>query len=769
MKFLWLEGSLAFVIAALFIEKNTSKEFNYSCADHMVDTYNNRLDDGYYDIALNASYSDSITVYCHFNYSTQYAWTLVESFSLTYASYPRYYAFYESYAYYEDYVSSYRNSRYRLSLTWMHSIFESMFSRNETGHKNPRKMMSTCNFDTTLERDYLIINLDDQNLQYNPLYEYWSGYTCLRMESINIRGYSCEGEDIYAYNSGSHFFVDSDSYSCDCEPWADSAAYSEDNFGYYIYSDTSFSCTASSTSTTNWWLGRYVPRSVSLKIVDQFEYPGFISFSNITAKDISTAYKYSENIVLDDCLNECTWDYYYNNNNNTCRYFIYLDSHKGDNDVKCFFFTKDNWNTFGDIGEYGDDNEIVFAVDFDLVGYSYPSDWIDKYHDNCGDYEEHDWCIDEEAKQSYDIFYNLRDRNEYNKTAIDVCVECGGGISEYNETNMSAVIGLPVYSYLETFADGIYDDLLCYLDFNTIENYYNQSGNNNSSELMFSNFQIESFDKVNLYSICYQYFKKLKNFYKNSEKKELKLLTKLVNCDVFSLGKSESISKVNISLCEFSSVAKYDNYNNYTNYSDINDHIDFIFAIGYNSNISISSSLYNVYLSSLWVEFESFILLSNDYDTIYSNVDYYDCERDIFESTNHEYSALIMPCNIKNQRNYNDDNKRKDNDDVIIGVTIGFSIAGIILVVGCLFEYYKKKQRKLESQHANQARSRRVNSNGGLCTICQDDISSVSNPQPIITLGCNHVFHEQCWIDFKASIRNGARNATCPNCRRNVY
>ena len=70
----------------------------------MVDTYNDKLDDGYYDITLNASYSDSITVYCHFNYTTQYAWTLIESFSLAYASYPRSYAFYEDFQYYEDYV-----------------------------------------------------------------------------------------------------------------------------------------------------------------------------------------------------------------------------------------------------------------------------------------------------------------------------------------------------------------------------------------------------------------------------------------------------------------------------------------------------------------------------------------------------------------------------------------------------------------------------------------------------------------------------------------
>ena len=57
----------------------------------------------------------------------------------------------------------------------------------------------------------------------------------------------------------------------------------------------------------------------------------------------------------------------------------------------------------------------------------------------------------------------------------------------------------------------------------------------------------------------------------------------------------------------------------------------------------------------------------------------------------------------------------------------------------------------------------------GLCTICQDDLNSVSNPKPLITLGCDHVFYEQCWTDFKGSMANGARNATCPNCRRRVY
>ena len=62
------------------------------------------------------------------------------------------------------------------------------------------------------------------------------------------------------------------------------------------------------------------------------------------------------------------------------------------------------------------------------------------------------------------------------------------------------------------------------------------------------------------------------------------------------------------------------------------------------------------------------------------------------------------------------------------------------------------------------------NDNGlGLCTICQDDLNSTLNPKPLVTLGCDHVFHEQCWTDFKASMANGARNATCPNCRRSVY
>ena len=255
MKFLWLQYILA--IGVLFVDRSESSELQYSCADYMVDTYNDKLDDGYYTIELNASYSDNITVYCHFNYTTQYAWTLIESFSLAYASYARYYAFYENYAYFEDYVSTYRHSRYRMSSTWMQSIFESMFSRNETYHQNPRKMMSTCNFDTSLDRDYLIINLDDPNVQYNPLYHYWSSYTCLRMESINIRGYTCENEDIYAYNGGYHLFVDSDSYYCDCEPWASTAVYGEDNFGHYYYDNDDFSCSASSTSTTNWWLGGY--------------------------------------------------------------------------------------------------------------------------------------------------------------------------------------------------------------------------------------------------------------------------------------------------------------------------------------------------------------------------------------------------------------------------------------------------------------------------------------------------------------------------------
>ena len=48
-----------------------------------------------------------------------------------------------------------------------------------------------------------------------------------------------------------------------------------------------------------------------------------------------------------------------------------------------------------------------------------------------------------------------------------------------------------------------------------------------------------------------------------------------------------------------------------------------------------------------------------------------------------------------------------------------------------------------------------------ICSICQDDISGISN---ILTTKCNHKFHTDCYMKY---IKSSHKNC-CPICRQNI-
>ena len=122
-------------------------------------------------------------------------------------------------------------------------------------------LYSTCNFDTTFTKDWLLLNMSVTDNEYNIFYNTYFEGKCLSAISANIRGYSCNDNTVKMWQSsnGWALHIDSSSGTCGCNSWTSGATGSEDNFGYHDgVINTAFSCTASDSSTTQWWIGSYV-------------------------------------------------------------------------------------------------------------------------------------------------------------------------------------------------------------------------------------------------------------------------------------------------------------------------------------------------------------------------------------------------------------------------------------------------------------------------------------------------------------------------------
>ena len=221
---------------------------HFTCGDWMSSNEKNSLSDGVYNITSiidRSDFEDSWReVYCAFDYTRNYAWTLIESGSRSVMSNTlRTVTFVSDSPYNEDNVESYRNSLYRLSRDWMYSLY---FVSDY--------LFSTCEFDTSFSKDWLLFRLSELNI--NPFFEEFSS-TCVNSVSANIRGYSCQNSTVQIWTIGGtyHMVTDSSLTSCGCNTWAAGAVSGEHNFGFYNLYNTEFTCTATISSTTNWWFG----------------------------------------------------------------------------------------------------------------------------------------------------------------------------------------------------------------------------------------------------------------------------------------------------------------------------------------------------------------------------------------------------------------------------------------------------------------------------------------------------------------------------------
>ena len=119
---------------------------------------------------------------------------------------------------------------------------------------------ATCNFNADSvkglqdRRDYLRVSF----CAYDYLLTARSSWTCAVVDYINVRGTSCSKCSIplYSHPSVHHLFIDLPQAKSSCGRFdVPNAVSGEDVFGDYRTVNNQFSCTVSSLSTTNWWIG----------------------------------------------------------------------------------------------------------------------------------------------------------------------------------------------------------------------------------------------------------------------------------------------------------------------------------------------------------------------------------------------------------------------------------------------------------------------------------------------------------------------------------
>ena len=83
---------------------------------------------------------------------------------------------------------------------------------------------------------------------------------CKLMKHINIRGHQCSNCTAPRWGVRSKWSLQIDTSeavpACQFDARED-AVYDEDNFGFYVTTNSNFLCTSSADSTTNFWFGGY--------------------------------------------------------------------------------------------------------------------------------------------------------------------------------------------------------------------------------------------------------------------------------------------------------------------------------------------------------------------------------------------------------------------------------------------------------------------------------------------------------------------------------
>ncbi|XP_032241108.1 uncharacterized protein LOC116619897 [Nematostella vectensis] len=188
---------------------------------------------------------DAYRVTCDFTSEPGSVWTLVKSYSTP------------QFLYTALYVNAPKNqdnpnwSQYRLSLPRMEAL------QNVSTHWRVTCSFPHAGVDYT---DYLRGNFSfaDPVHVYGP---YLDPSACRLIEFVNIRGVTRKHIMVPLYQVDGIFELCTESSTPGCNnEWTPiaGAVFSEDNFGYYMFSNTKFRCTNGQDSSTNMWFGSYL-------------------------------------------------------------------------------------------------------------------------------------------------------------------------------------------------------------------------------------------------------------------------------------------------------------------------------------------------------------------------------------------------------------------------------------------------------------------------------------------------------------------------------
>ncbi|XP_067028464.1 uncharacterized protein [Acropora muricata] len=190
-----------------------------------------------YDPASKSFYQ----TFCDLTSENGFVWTLLESFSLANNFHFKAQPFDKDYPVNQN---SFNWNKFRLSMPIMKSTLS-----------HSTHFRATCNFNTDglVTTDYLRTKTTDLNILQ------LTGWPCVKMEYINIRGYDCyDCTALMAQSIQWHLHTDSSGQSCQFKSASNGSVKSgggEDNFGYYNTINTLHRCTSGDDATTQWWFG----------------------------------------------------------------------------------------------------------------------------------------------------------------------------------------------------------------------------------------------------------------------------------------------------------------------------------------------------------------------------------------------------------------------------------------------------------------------------------------------------------------------------------
>ncbi|XP_022781730.1 uncharacterized protein LOC111322809 [Stylophora pistillata] len=184
-------------------------------------------------------------VFCDFNSEPEFAWNLIESFSLSNKS-----RFQKDIVLYDDYQAISGDApnwhAYLIKRPYL------LWLRNSSTH-----WRATCRYNTdgTVYTDYLRASLEDFDIIID---QPTMTDVCRPYEYVNIRGNECVNCTARTwYKKGDYpLHIDSGKQNdCDFDEHSKDAVSSEDNFGYYSKINSKFRCTSSDSDTTQLWIG----------------------------------------------------------------------------------------------------------------------------------------------------------------------------------------------------------------------------------------------------------------------------------------------------------------------------------------------------------------------------------------------------------------------------------------------------------------------------------------------------------------------------------